>query len=98
MNNNESEPEINEDDVEFDIDGQEKIEASLFSRGLRGVLALVVISGLLYISGIYQFLIYQRTPPSLNQEEIVSRVDAQTLSVPRTIFIITCNKSYVSVL
>ena len=97
MNNNESEYEINEDDVEFDIDGQEKIEASLFSRVLRGILALVVISGLLYISGIYQFLIYQRTPPSLTQEEIVSRVDAQTLSVPLTIFIITGNKSYGSV-
>ncbi|MCH8050150.1 hypothetical protein IIB51_01985 [Patescibacteria group bacterium] len=97
MNNNESEPEINEDDIEFDIDGQEKIEASIFSQVLRGVVALVVISGLLYISGIYQFFIYQRTPPSLNQAEIVSRVDAQTLSIPLTIFIITGNESYGSI-
>ena len=97
MKNNESEPETNEDDSEFDIDGQEKIEPSIFSQVLRGVVALVVISGLLYISGIYQFFIYQRTPPSLNQAEIVSRVDAQTLSIPLTIFIITCNESYGSI-
>ena len=97
MKNNESEPETNEDDNEFDIDGQEKIEPSIFSQVLRGVVALVVISGLLYISGIYQFFIYQRTPPSLNQAEIVSRVDAQTLSIPLTIFIITGNESYGSI-
>ncbi|MCH8889402.1 hypothetical protein IID26_03195 [Patescibacteria group bacterium] len=97
MKNNESEPETNEDDSEFDIDGQEKIEASIFSQVLRGVVALAVISGLLYISGIYQFFIYQRTPPSLNQAEIVSRVDAQTLSIPLTIFIITGNESYGSI-
>ena len=97
MKNNESEPETNEDDSEFDIDGQEKIEASIFSQVLRGVVALAVISGLLYISGMYQFFIYQRTPPSLNQAEIVSRVDAQTLSIPLTIFIITGNESYGSI-
>ena len=97
MKNNETESKIIEDDSEFDAESQDEIEVSIFSRVLRGAIALVVISGLLYISGVYQFFIYQRTPPSASQEEVVSRVDAQTLSVPLTIFIITGNKSYGSI-
>ena len=97
MKNNETESEINKDDSEFDVESQDKIEVSIFSRVLRGAVAIVVISGLLYISGVYQFFIYRRTPPSASQEEVVSRVDAQTLSIPLTIFIITGNKSYGSI-
>ena len=97
MKNNETESKVNEDDSEFDIESQDEVEVSIFSRVLRSVVALVVISGLLYISGVYQFFIYQRTSPSVNQAEVVSRVDAQTLSVPLTIFIITGNESYGSI-
>jgi len=97
MKNNETESKIIEDDSEFDVESQDKIEVSIFSRVLRGAIALVVILGLLYISGVYQFFFYQRTPPSANQAEVVSRVDAQTLSIPLTIFIITGNESYGSI-
>jgi len=97
MKNNETESKTNKDDSEFDIENQDKIEVSIFSQILRGAVALVVISGLLYISGVYQFFIYQRTPPSASQEEVVSRVDAQTLLIPLTIFIITGNESYGSI-
>ncbi len=86
-----------EDDSELDIDSQEEIEVSIFHRVLRGTVASVVIAGLLYISGIYQYFFYQRTPASVNQPEVVSRVDAQTLTVPLTIFIITGDKAYGSV-
>lgn len=86
-----------EDDSEFDIDSQEKVEASIFSRVLRGVIAFIVLAGLLYISGVYQYFFYQRTPTSANQAEVMSRVDAQTLLLPLTIFIITANVPYGSI-
>jgi len=88
---------MEENDNEFGIDSEEIIEESIFSRVLKGFVAFIVLVGLLYISGVYQFFIYQRTPPSANQEEVVSRVDAQTLSIPLTIFIITGNESYGSI-
>jgi len=86
-----------EDDSEFDIDSQEKVKASIFSRVLQGIVAFIALVGLLYISGGYQYFFYQRTPPSVNQAEIVSRVDAQILQLPLTIFIIIGSESYGSV-
>ena len=88
---------IYENDSEFDIDSQEKVEVSIFSRVLRGIVAFIVLVGLLYISGVYQYFLYQRTPSSVNQVEVVSRVDAQTLTLPLTIFIITGSKPYGSI-
>ena len=88
---------ISEDDSEFDIDSQEKVEASIFSRVLRGIVALFVLVGLLYISGVYQYFFYQRTPLSVNQVQIENRVDAQTLTLPLTIFIITASAPYGSI-
>jgi len=83
-----------EDDSEFDIDDSEEVKVSIFSRVSRGIVALIAVLGLLYTSVIYQHFFYQRTPVSVNQVPIESRVDAQTLTLPLTIFIITGSKQY----
>jgi len=57
-------------------------------RYIRGIIALVVIFGMLYISGIYQFLFYQRTAPSIVQENIESVLDAEGVTIPLTVIIL----------
>jgi len=79
---------------ELGIDSDEEIKASLLSKVLKGFVALITLVGLLYISGISQYFFYQRTPPSANQTEVASRVDAQSLSLPLTIFIVTGGELY----
>jgi len=68
-------------------EGQEK-ERSIVFQILRTIVALAVIIGFVYISGVYQYLFYQRTPSSVEQQEVVSEIDAQNLSVPLTVFVI----------
>ena len=75
----------------------EKVEASISSRILRGVLAIVVLGGLLYVPGVYHYFFYQRTPLSIQQTPVESRIDAETLTVPLTIFIILAVEPYGSV-
>ena len=67
------------------------VERSFLFKALRALIGLVLVLALLHISGVYQYFFYQRTPPRVFQEEIVSRVDAQTLTLPLTIFIITAS-------
>lgn len=78
---------IDEDGV-FEHEMEETFEVSVRARIIRGVVALVAIAGLLYFSGIYQYFFYQRTPESVEQTPLTSRVDAETLTIPLTIFII----------
>ena len=81
----------------IESDGIEKVESSTLSRILQGAVALVVIIGLIYISGAYQYLFYKRTPPSAKQAPVESRIDAETLIVPLTIFIVTAKEPYGSI-
>jgi len=81
----------------FENESEEKFEVSMLSRILRGVIAFVALIGLLHLSGINQFLRYQRTPESQEQTPIEALVDARTLTVPLTLFIVTGNNSYGSV-
>jgi len=84
----------NEHESEFNKSGDEEIKISLLSRVLKGFVALIALAGLLYISGISQYFFYQRTPPSVSQTEVASRVDAQSLSLPLTIFVVTGSELY----
>ena len=85
-NFSENEEEIFDDEI---VEDEVVVETSLFKKVLMGVVALVVIVGMLYTSGIYQSLFYHRTSPSASQEPVEARTDLPTLTVPLTIFIIT---------
>jgi len=86
----------NSEEIEGIEGGEEDeiLERSLLSKILLGIVALVAISGLLYISGVYQYFLYQRTPPSASQGPVAALLDAETLTVPLTVFIITGSKSH----
>lgn len=82
-----TEEEVKEDHTE-DIEWESKPE-SLFTKLIRTLVIFMVIGGLVYISGIYQTFLYDKTPESITQEEMASMVDAKTLSIPLNVFIIS---------
>jgi len=53
----------------------------------RGVVALLLIIGLLYLFGGRQYFLLQRTPERVEQEDVTSSLDAEMLVVPLTVFI-----------
>src|SRR3989344_4730066 len=61
---------------------------STASRVFRAVVALAVIAGMVYWGGLYQYFFFQRTSPAIEQEELEAVIDAETLVLPVTIFII----------
>ena len=75
-------------------DNDSEIKISVLHKVLMGIIALVVIAGLLYISGIYQYFFYKRTPLSVKQPTIENRVDADLIAIPLNIFIIRGNEPY----
>lgn len=77
---------------------QEKITQSFEEkhpvlRAVHSTVALLVIAGLIYLSGIQQYFFYQRTPVTLEQKLVEGVVDADILIVPLTVFILTNNES-----
>ncbi|MCP6720224.1 MAG: zinc-dependent metalloprotease [Patescibacteria group bacterium] len=62
-------------------------------RVIHSTVALFVIAGLIYISGIQQYFFYQKTPAALEQVVVDSVVDADILTVPLTVFILINNES-----
>lgn len=79
-----------EPDLEPNLDPEwEPAPESATWKATKVFLAVVLIGGLLHISGIYQFLFYNKTPDWVQQEELASAVDAETLAVPLNVFIIS---------
>ena len=76
-------PEENESLLEEEITRKE----SLTWRVTKGIVALVVVFGFVYISGIHQYFLYQRTPPQIQQQEVQSQLDAERFVVPLQIYI-----------
>ena len=76
--------------IEEEILEQEETpqEPSIPSRIVRGILALAVLLGLVYLSGLDQYFFYQRTPAGVQQEPVVSAVDAEEILVPLSVFIL----------
>lgn len=76
---------------EFDIEEGDEIisETTLAQKIIRGVVALFVIAGLIYISGLYQLLLYRRTPAAVQQETTASLVNEASIEVPLNVFVIT---------
>lgn len=67
---------------------EEYPERNIYWYILRGFISFIVVAGLLYISGIYQYFIYSATPAEIQQESVDSMVDAEELVVPLAVFIL----------
>ncbi|MCH7604674.1 hypothetical protein IID24_01670 [Patescibacteria group bacterium] len=78
--------DIKEQQKEEFEEGQEE-ERNIGFQILRAIVALAVIVGFVYISGVYQYLFYQRTPSSVEQQQVESEIDAQNMSVPLIVFV-----------
>lgn len=76
-----------------DFDREEEKKSRMVFRVLRIVVAFSAIIGLLYISGAQQYFFYRKTPDSVRQEPVSSVVDAETLTVHLTVFLLTNDES-----
>ena len=76
-----------EEEQDF-LEEEEISEPSVFARISKGVIALVVLLGFVYLSGLDQYFFYQRTPPQVTQEPVVSATDAEEILVPLSLFIL----------
>ncbi|MEX1027170.1 MAG: reprolysin-like metallopeptidase [Candidatus Paceibacterota bacterium] len=59
----------------------------------RFVVAGLVVAGLVYLSGTYQALLLRETPETIRQEALESRIDAEVLTVPVEVFLLTSESS-----
>jgi len=77
------------EDFTFKEEEQEEVQGhSISSRIFKGVVGFAVLFGFLYLSGFDQYFLYQRTPDRVQQESVVSAVDAEEIFVPLSIFIL----------
>lgn len=67
-------------------DEKETLRARVW-RGVKIAVALIAISGLVYLSGIYQYVLYQKTPSTIEQQNVEGLLSAEEISLPVTIFI-----------
>tara|TARA_Y100000310_G_scaffold289850_1_gene316529 strand:- start:1030 stop:1725 length:696 start_codon:yes stop_codon:yes gene_type:complete len=81
---------MREEDIIQELEEQEgEIPGrSLLFRIFQGVIALLVLFGFLYLSGLYQYFFFQRTPLSVQQERVESAIDAERITVPLTVFVL----------
>ena len=85
--------QIDPEENEFLLEEEITRKESLTWRVTKGVVALVVVFGFVYISGIHQYFLYQRTSPSAQQQEVQSQIDAERFVVPLTIFIMDSQRA-----
>jgi len=89
---------MNEDDLNRDFEKleeeQEEKKQGIVSRIFQIALVSLVLAGLVYSSGFYEYFFFQRTPSSVTQELVKTAIDADRVSVPLTIIIITNNEAY----
>ena len=67
-------------------------EKSIIRRIIQGVIALLVLVGLVYISGIHQYFLYSRTPSGVQQEAVEQKGVYEELTVPIVLYIIQNNE------
>ncbi|MCH7828568.1 hypothetical protein IH982_01700 [Patescibacteria group bacterium] len=71
------------------IEEDEEIqEPSVLARIFKVLMALAVLLGFVYLSGLDQYFFYQRTPTEVKQEPVVSAIDAEEILVPLSLFIL----------
>ena len=75
--------------------GEEEVieQKSLAWRIAKGVIAFAVVIGFVFLSGGHQYFLYQRTSPSVQQQEVRSQIDAERFVVPLTIFIMDSQRT-----
>jgi len=70
------------------LEEEEIPEPSVLARIFKGLIALAVLVGFVYLSGLDQYFLYQRTPAQVQQEPVVSATDAEEILVPLSLFIL----------
>jgi len=73
-------------DDDYDYEDEEEYEPSRKRRAYK-IIGFLVIAGLIYITGVRQALLYQRTPLGTPQQETESLLDADVITVPLQIFV-----------
>ena len=80
----------------FELDGEEKREPTkkeIIWKYTRAIIALFAIIGVLYISGVYQALLFRKTSISVKHEIVESMLDAQKIILPLQIYLFVNNES-----
>ena len=88
---------FDEDNEKFDVDEvdpDEIVGASLKTQIFRGAITLLVIAGLLYISGVQQYFLYNKTPSSVIQPPVETLIGGDVIEVPLTVFIVAASEPY----
>ncbi|HDH04047.1 MAG TPA: hypothetical protein ENH22_00810, partial [Candidatus Campbellbacteria bacterium] len=78
---------------EEESEARKPTKRELAFQYLRVFVAIISIGGLLYISGIYQSLLYRRTPANVIQQKVKSMLNAETITVPLRVFVFVNKKS-----
>lgn len=55
----------------------------------KAFMALIILVGFLYISGIYQYLLFHKTSSDLEQEKLAGLANAEIITLPLSIFIVS---------
>lgn len=64
-------------------------------RAAQSLIALLAIAGIVYISGVYQYFFYQRTPPNIEQKSIARpERDIRVLALPLSVYILQSDAPY----
>jgi len=83
---------IKEELLEQEGEEEEIQGPSVVFRIAKGLVALAVLLGFVYLSGFDQYFLYQRTPDKVKQESVVSAVDSERIFVPLSVFILRNNE------
>jgi len=76
------------DEFDFEIE-EEKREKSLIFKIVKWSVALLVVFGLLNLFGFRNFFLYRTTPPTVEQQEVEVKIDAEILQVPLNVIVLT---------
>lgn len=79
---------------EFETEKQELTLKQKISRIIRAIVAIAVILGIMYVSGVYQYLFYRKTPATIKQERMKSMLEAEIISLPLSVFIVSGEDSW----
>jgi len=80
------------EEIVFDInedENKEEPEKSRVFRFIKVIVSLLVIIGLFNIFGLRNIFLYRTTSPSIEQEEVEMKVDAEILQIPLNIIVLT---------
>jgi hypothetical protein len=80
--------------TEEELEEFEQQQTSTIRKIFRGAIAAVVLVGLIYISGVYQYFFFSRTSPDIQQEQTQTYLHEEVFMIPLTIFVIQNNEAF----